>query len=94
MRAGARCTGPATATGCGWAAEVAAPADVALDSVVAVAGSPDHAAQFGLPVVGPEFPAPSALVAAVSNWDGEPEPLVPLYLRRPDAKTLAERGLR
>ncbi|CAJ1585108.1 tRNA (adenosine(37)-N6)-threonylcarbamoyltransferase complex dimerization subunit type 1 TsaB [[Mycobacterium] wendilense] len=74
--------------------EVAAPADVALDSVVAVAGSPDHAAQFGLPVVGPEFPAPSALVAAVSNWDGEPEPLVPLYLRRPDAKTLAERGLR
>lgn len=72
--------------------EVAAPADVALDGVVAVAGSPEHAAQFGLPVSGPEYPMPVALVAAV-NWDGEPEPLVPLYLRRPDAKTLAERGL-
>ncbi|MFA5711154.1 tRNA (adenosine(37)-N6)-threonylcarbamoyltransferase complex dimerization subunit type 1 TsaB [Mycolicibacterium sp.] len=74
--------------------EVAAPADVALDGVVAVAGSPEHAAQFGLPVSGPEYPTPVALVAAVPNWDGEPEPLVPLYLRRPDAKTLAERGLR
>ncbi len=73
--------------------EVAAAADVALDGVVAVAGSPEHAAQFGLPVSGPEYPTPVALVAAVSNWDGEPEPLVPLYLRRPDAKTLAERGL-
>ncbi len=73
--------------------EVAAPADVALDGVVAVAGSPEHAAQFGLPVSGPEYPTPVALVAAVPNWDGEPEPLVPLYLRRPDAKTLAERGL-
>ena len=33
------------------------------------------------------------LAAAVTAWDQPPVPLVPLYLRRPDAKTLAERGL-
>lgn len=38
-------------------------------------------------------PTPVGLVAAVRDWTGEPEPLIPLYLRRPDAKTLAERGL-
>lgn len=38
-------------------------------------------------------PTPVGLVAAVADWDCEPQPLVPLYLRRPDAKTLAERGL-
>jgi hypothetical protein len=27
----------------------------------------------------------------VDDWPAAPEPLVPLYLRRPDAKTLAER---
>lgn len=42
-----------------------------------------------------EFAHPTAagLVAAVTGWDREPDPLIPLYLRRPDAKTLAERGL-
>lgn len=39
-------------------------------------------------------PTPAGLVAAVSDWAAEPTALVPLYLRRPDAKTLAERGLR
>ena len=39
-------------------------------------------------------PTPAGLVAAVSDWGPEPQPLVPLYLRRPDAKTLAERGVR
>lgn len=38
-------------------------------------------------------PTPVGLVAAVEDWDGEPQPLIPLYLRRPDAKTLVERGL-
>lgn len=38
-------------------------------------------------------PSPVGLVCAVGDWDREPEPLIPLYLRRPDAKTLAERGL-
>jgi tRNA threonylcarbamoyl adenosine modification protein YeaZ len=37
-------------------------------------------------------PSPVGLVAAVGDWESEPLPLVPLYLRRPDAKTLAERA--
>lgn len=73
---------------------VAALADVDTAGLTAVAGSPEHAAQVGVPVVGPEYPSPLALVAAVPDWEAEPDPLVPLYLRRPDAKTLAERGLR
>lgn len=39
-------------------------------------------------------PTPAGLVAAVGDWACEPQPPVPLYLRRPDAKTLAERGVR
>ena len=38
-------------------------------------------------------PSPVGLVAAVADWERDPEPLIPLYLRRPDAKTLAERGI-
>jgi tRNA threonylcarbamoyl adenosine modification protein YeaZ len=37
-------------------------------------------------------PSPAGLLAAVGDWSAEPLPLVPLYLRRPDAKTLAERA--
>jgi hypothetical protein len=58
-----------------------------------VAGSPEHAALFALPVVGPAYPTATGLVAAVDDWLGEPAALVPMYLRRPDAKTLAERGV-
>ncbi len=72
---------------------VAAPADVPVTGVSAVAGSPSHAALFGLPVLGPEYPSAAGLVAAVADLGAVPEPLVPLYLRRPDAKTLAERGV-
>lgn len=82
-RDGVRVEGPA----------VNAVADVPITGVVAVAGSPVHAEQFGLPVIGPAYPMPVELVGAVSDWDSEPEQLVPLYLRRPDAKTLAERGV-
>ena len=57
-----------------------------------VAGSPEHAALFGLPCVEPLYPGPAGLVAAVSDWSQPPAALVPLYLRRPDAKTLAERA--
>ncbi len=78
---GVRVAGPA----------VNAATDVAIEGVTAVAGSPEHAALFGLPVVGPVYPSGAGLVAAVQDWD-DPQPLVPLYLRRPDAKTLAERG--
>ncbi|MBU8828330.1 tRNA (adenosine(37)-N6)-threonylcarbamoyltransferase complex dimerization subunit type 1 TsaB [Mycolicibacterium goodii] len=67
---------------------VNAPADVPalLDApVTAVAGSPAHAALFGLPVLEQVYPTPAGLVAAVTDWE-HAEPLVPLYLRRPDAK--------
>ena len=73
--------------------DVAAPADVPVGAADAVAGSPDHVGLFALPVVGTAYPTAAGLVAAVSDWTGEPEALVPLYLRRPDAKTLAERGV-
>lgn len=52
----------------------------------AVAGSPEHAAMFALPRLAPVYPTAAGLVAAVDDWVSEPEPLVPLYLRRPDAK--------
>ncbi|MBI3224834.1 MAG: tRNA (adenosine(37)-N6)-threonylcarbamoyltransferase complex dimerization subunit type 1 TsaB [Mycolicibacterium cosmeticum] len=73
--------------------DVSASADVVFDGVEAVAGSPVHAAAFGLPVIGPEYPSSADLAAVVVDWSVEPEPLVPMYLRRPDAKSLAERGL-
>lgn len=73
--------------------EVDAAADVPVEGVQSVAGSPVHAATFGLPVIAPEYPSSAQLVATVADWSAEPEALVPLYLRRPDAKSLAERGL-
>jgi tRNA threonylcarbamoyladenosine biosynthesis protein TsaB len=81
-RDGVRIDGPA----------VSAPADVDPGAAKAVAGSADHAALFGLPLSGPSYPTSAGLVAAVAGWSGSPASLVPLYLRRPDAKTIAERG--
>jgi hypothetical protein len=51
----------------------------------AVAGSLEHAALFDLPRLAPVQPTASGLVRVV-DWDAAPEPLIPLYLRRPDAK--------
>ncbi|WP_297701567.1 tRNA (adenosine(37)-N6)-threonylcarbamoyltransferase complex dimerization subunit type 1 TsaB [Mycobacterium sp.] len=70
---------------------VDAPADVDPGTAQQVAGSPEHAAAFGLPVREPVYPTPAGLVAAVGDWSDEPAPLVALYLRRPDAKPLATR---
>jgi tRNA threonylcarbamoyl adenosine modification protein YeaZ len=81
-RDGVRIDGPA----------VSAPADVDPGPAESVAGSPDHAALFGLPCIEPRYPTATGLVAAVSDWSQQPAPLVPLYLRRPDAKTIAERA--
>jgi tRNA threonylcarbamoyl adenosine modification protein YeaZ/ribosomal-protein-alanine acetyltransferase len=78
-RDGVRTEGPA----------VNAPADVDPGTARAVAGSPEHAALFGLPRCEPAHPTPAGLVAAVSDWSDNPPPLVALYLRRPDAKPLA-----
>lgn len=57
----------------------------------AVAGSVDLAALFDLPRLAPVYPTATGLVAAVTDWAAEPEPLVPLYLRRPDAKPQVQR---
>jgi tRNA threonylcarbamoyl adenosine modification protein YeaZ len=73
--------------------DVAAAIDVPIGAADAVAGSPDHAALFDLPAIEPAYPTATGLVAAVTDWTAEPAALVPLYLRRPDAKTLAERGV-
>ena len=81
-RDGVRIDGPA----------VSAPADVDPGPAQSVAGSPDHAVLFGLPCVEPPHPNSVGLVRAVTDWSQPPAPLVPLYLRRPDAKTLAERA--
>ena len=83
-RDGVRFDGPA----------VNAAADVPVGAAVSVAGPREQAALFGLPVLPIDRPSPLGLVAAVGDWDAPPQPLVPLYLRRPDAKTLAERGVR
>ncbi|MCB0925371.1 MAG: tRNA (adenosine(37)-N6)-threonylcarbamoyltransferase complex dimerization subunit type 1 TsaB [Mycobacterium sp.] len=72
---------------------VDAPGDVPVGGAHSAAGSPDHAALIGLPTSGPAFPTPAGLLG-VADLSAEPQPLVPLYLRRPDAKTLAERGVR
>jgi tRNA threonylcarbamoyl adenosine modification protein YeaZ len=64
--------------------DVASPADVPADAD-AVAGSPDHAALFDLPRLAPTYPTASGLVRAV-DWTVPAGPLIPLYLRRPDAK--------
>ncbi|MGA9489110.1 MAG: tRNA (adenosine(37)-N6)-threonylcarbamoyltransferase complex dimerization subunit type 1 TsaB [Mycobacterium sp.] len=71
---------------------VSAPADVDPGSARSVAGSPDHAVLFGLPCIEPRYPTAAGLVAAVAEWSPQPSALVPLYLRRPDAKTIAERA--
>ncbi len=78
---GARTHGPA----------VSAPSDAAWVGANAVAGSLKHAEIFPLPRLDVTSPTPIGLVRAVADWAAAPAALVPLYLRRPDAKTLAER---
>ncbi|BCO37488.1 tRNA (adenosine(37)-N6)-threonylcarbamoyltransferase complex dimerization subunit type 1 TsaB [Mycobacterium heckeshornense] len=68
---------------------VNAPRDVDPGPARAVAGSPEHAAAFDLPHCGPVYPTPTGLVAAAADLSAKPAPLLPLYLRRPDAKVPA-----
>lgn len=81
-RDGLRIDGPA----------VAAPGDVP-EAADWIAGAPDHVALFDLPRLDHTYPTASGLVRAV-DWAAEPAPLVPLYLRRPDAKPTSERAVR
>ncbi|HEX7823543.1 MAG TPA: tRNA (adenosine(37)-N6)-threonylcarbamoyltransferase complex dimerization subunit type 1 TsaB, partial [Mycobacterium sp.] len=64
--------------------DVSSPTDVPADAA-AVAGSPEHTMLFDLPRLAPTYPTSSGLVRAV-DWNAAPEALIPLYLRRPDAK--------
>ncbi|MBP1162834.1 tRNA threonylcarbamoyl adenosine modification protein YeaZ [Rhodococcus sp. PvR044] len=81
---GARVQGP----------EVNKPADLEPTPSQAIAGSAGHVDLFDLPVEPVETPSPSGLVAvavAALRSGAEPAPLVPLYLRRPDAVAIADR---
>ncbi|MER7014410.1 tRNA (adenosine(37)-N6)-threonylcarbamoyltransferase complex dimerization subunit type 1 TsaB [Saccharopolyspora sp. NPDC000359] len=64
------------------------PADVPTEGCTAVAG--ELAEAFDLPAVEPRHPTPVGLVAAAA-LGAEPAPLVPLYLRRPDAELPSKR---
>ena len=44
--------------------------------------------------LGPEHPTADGLVRAVADWSMTPKPLLPLYFRRPDAKTCQRRRRR
>lgn len=75
--------------------DVCAPGALDVAGATATAGSPPHTALFDLPARDVTSPSPTGLVLAAQNLltDGvDPAPLVPLYLRRPDAKTLDERA--
>ena len=65
---------------------VQVPAEVAVPAAVAAAGA--AASAICLPVVPPASPGPVGLVSCAASAlraGREPDPLVPLYLRRPDA---------
>ena len=82
--AGTRTDGPA----------VTRPDELDPGVATAVAGSSAHAALFGRTVIGPVSPDPTALVrlaAAGLLSRTPPQPMVPLYLRRPDAVATADR---
>ncbi|MGW4249136.1 tRNA (adenosine(37)-N6)-threonylcarbamoyltransferase complex dimerization subunit type 1 TsaB [Nocardia sp. NPDC004722] len=93
----------ATATGAGATLsrvegpEVSKPADLDQAAATVIAGSASHVDYFDLPVLPVETPSPAGLVrcaAAEILTGATPAPLVPLYLRRPDAveKSYAQVG--
>ncbi|ORI23215.1 tRNA (adenosine(37)-N6)-threonylcarbamoyltransferase complex dimerization subunit type 1 TsaB [Rhodococcus sp. 1168] len=75
--------------------EVVAPTLLDVAGASAAAGSPPHVALFEVPVREVVSPSPHGLVLAALDHlasGSAPAPIVPLYLRRPDAKTLEERA--
>ncbi len=79
-RDGVRIDGPA----------VIKPAELEVGSAEVIAGSASHVDFFDLPVEPVESPSPAGLVR-VADLGIKPEPLVPLYLRRPDAVPAGQR---
>lgn len=74
--------------------EVSAPTSVNSSGATAVAGSAAHTHLFDISTRDVASPSPNGLVCAARlalTSGTTPEPLIPLYLRRPDAKTIAER---
>lgn len=70
------------------------PADLESAPSEFIAGSPSHVDFFDLSVEPVETPSPEGLVSVARSAllsAAEPEPLLPLYLRRPDAVALADR---
>ncbi|WP_225731313.1 MULTISPECIES: tRNA (adenosine(37)-N6)-threonylcarbamoyltransferase complex dimerization subunit type 1 TsaB [unclassified Nocardia] len=77
-RDGARIAGP----------DVSKPTDLDFGQATVIAGSASHVDFFDLPVLPVETPSPAGLVHIATPEllsYAVPEPLVPLYLRRPDA---------
>jgi tRNA threonylcarbamoyl adenosine modification protein YeaZ len=78
--------------------DVVAPAELGTslvgESIDAIAGSPSHTSLFSYPVSTPTAPTAVGLVSVAlpDLLSGvAPKPLVPLYLRRPDAVELKDR---
>ncbi|MEV0702627.1 tRNA (adenosine(37)-N6)-threonylcarbamoyltransferase complex dimerization subunit type 1 TsaB [Saccharopolyspora sp. NPDC050389] len=66
------------------------PAEVSTDGFATAAG--EMAEELGITAVEPRYPTPVGLVAAArAALQAEPAPLVPLYLRRPDAEAPGKR---
>ncbi|WP_072806614.1 tRNA (adenosine(37)-N6)-threonylcarbamoyltransferase complex dimerization subunit type 1 TsaB [Rhodococcoides yunnanense] len=75
--------------------DVCAPTILDITGATAAAGSASHTALFDIPSRAVESPSPRGLILAAREEltvGAIPAPLVPLYLRRPDAKTLDERA--
>ncbi|GAB0106732.1 tRNA (adenosine(37)-N6)-threonylcarbamoyltransferase complex dimerization subunit type 1 TsaB [Nocardia sp. JMUB6875] len=77
--------------------EVSKPAELDQAAATVIAGSASHVDYFDLPVLPVETPSPQGLVQVAARdilAGAVPEPLVPLYLRRPDAveKSYAQVG--
>jgi len=76
--------------------DVSKPGDLDPVHATMIAGSASHVDLFDLPVLPAETPSPAGLVrvaAAALLAHTVPEPLVPLYLRRPDAVERSYRTL-
>ncbi|WP_227998607.1 tRNA (adenosine(37)-N6)-threonylcarbamoyltransferase complex dimerization subunit type 1 TsaB [Nocardia australiensis] len=76
--------------------DVTKPADLDAPHATVIAGSASHVDFFDLPVLPVETPSPAGLVRVAADEllvGAAPRPLVPMYLRRPDAVERSYRTL-